>query len=193
MKKTKINDIFAKGGCIRDDGRMVHDMYLMQVKTPEQVDRAVGLLQRRRDVQGRAGRGRPRPRSKCALVEVSDAGGAAAGADRATQDADGNLRHPAAGLPRPAAARPGQRLVLRDAEPGPGGDLRPAQHRQLRARRALHDRRLRGLDRRSSKFGINYWVALVLAPLVVGALGVVDRAHAAASGCTSSTRSTACC
>jgi branched-chain amino acid transport system substrate-binding protein len=36
MKKTKINDIFAKGGFIRGDGRMVHDMYLMQVKTPEQ-------------------------------------------------------------------------------------------------------------------------------------------------------------
>jgi len=34
MKKTKINDMFAKGGFIRDDGRMVHDMYLMQVKTP---------------------------------------------------------------------------------------------------------------------------------------------------------------
>ena len=36
MKKTKINDVFAKGGFIRDDGRMVHDMYLMQVKSPEQ-------------------------------------------------------------------------------------------------------------------------------------------------------------
>jgi branched-chain amino acid transport system substrate-binding protein len=35
MKKTKINDVFAKGGVIRDDGRMVHDMYLMQVKTPD--------------------------------------------------------------------------------------------------------------------------------------------------------------
>ena len=35
MKKTKINDMFAKGGYIRDDGRMVHDMYLMQVKTPD--------------------------------------------------------------------------------------------------------------------------------------------------------------
>jgi branched-chain amino acid transport system substrate-binding protein len=34
MKKTKINDIFAKGGYIREDGRMIHDMYLMQVKTP---------------------------------------------------------------------------------------------------------------------------------------------------------------
>jgi branched-chain amino acid transport system substrate-binding protein len=36
MRKTKINDVFTKGGFIRGDGRMVHDMYLMQVKTPEQ-------------------------------------------------------------------------------------------------------------------------------------------------------------
>ena len=33
LKKTKINDMFAKNGEIRGDGRMVHDMYLMQVKT----------------------------------------------------------------------------------------------------------------------------------------------------------------
>ncbi len=32
LKKTPINDMFAKGGVIRPDGRMVHDMYLMQVK-----------------------------------------------------------------------------------------------------------------------------------------------------------------
>ncbi len=34
MKKVKFNDIFTKGGYIRDDGSMIHDMYLMQVKTP---------------------------------------------------------------------------------------------------------------------------------------------------------------
>ncbi len=34
MKKAKINDFFAKGGYIRSDGLMVHDMYVMQVKTP---------------------------------------------------------------------------------------------------------------------------------------------------------------
>ena len=34
MKKTPINDFFAKNGRIREDGRMVHDMYLAQVKTP---------------------------------------------------------------------------------------------------------------------------------------------------------------
>ncbi|MFC3107694.1 ABC transporter substrate-binding protein [Undibacterium arcticum] len=32
MKKTKVNDMFAKNGVIRPDGRMVHDMYLMEVK-----------------------------------------------------------------------------------------------------------------------------------------------------------------
>ena len=36
MKKTKVNDFFAKGGTIRDDGRMVHDMYLLQVKKPSE-------------------------------------------------------------------------------------------------------------------------------------------------------------
>ena len=35
LRKSKVNDIFAKGGYIRDDGRMVHDMYLMQVKSPD--------------------------------------------------------------------------------------------------------------------------------------------------------------
>ena len=34
MKKTPINDFFAKNGSIRADGRMVHDMYLLQVKKP---------------------------------------------------------------------------------------------------------------------------------------------------------------
>jgi branched-chain amino acid transport system substrate-binding protein len=34
MKKTPVNDFFATNGKIRDDGRMVHDMYLFQVKKP---------------------------------------------------------------------------------------------------------------------------------------------------------------
>jgi len=36
MKATPINDFFAKNGKIRVDGRMVHDMYLAQVKKPEE-------------------------------------------------------------------------------------------------------------------------------------------------------------
>ena len=35
LRKTKVNDMFAKGGYVREDGRMVHDMYLMQVKSPD--------------------------------------------------------------------------------------------------------------------------------------------------------------
>ncbi|HJT07924.1 MAG TPA: ABC transporter substrate-binding protein [Stellaceae bacterium] len=34
MRALPINDFFAHNGKLREDGRMVHDMYLMQVKTP---------------------------------------------------------------------------------------------------------------------------------------------------------------
>ncbi|MGZ5874352.1 MAG: ABC transporter substrate-binding protein [Bradyrhizobium sp.] len=36
MRETPVNDMFATGGHIRKDGRMVHDMYLAQIKTPEE-------------------------------------------------------------------------------------------------------------------------------------------------------------
>lgn len=36
MKSTPINDFFAKNGKIRENGRMIHDMYLMQVKKPSE-------------------------------------------------------------------------------------------------------------------------------------------------------------
>jgi branched-chain amino acid transport system substrate-binding protein len=36
MKATPINDMFAKNGHIREDGRMVHDMYLFEVKKPSE-------------------------------------------------------------------------------------------------------------------------------------------------------------
>jgi branched-chain amino acid transport system substrate-binding protein len=34
LKRMKINDMFAKGGYIRADGLMIHNMYVMQVKSP---------------------------------------------------------------------------------------------------------------------------------------------------------------
>ncbi|MFT4268137.1 MAG: ABC transporter substrate-binding protein [Xenophilus sp.] len=34
LKSTPINDFYAKGGVIRPDGRMVHEMYLVEVKQP---------------------------------------------------------------------------------------------------------------------------------------------------------------
>ncbi len=34
LRATKFNDMYVKDGYLRPDGRVVHDMYLMQVKTP---------------------------------------------------------------------------------------------------------------------------------------------------------------
>jgi branched-chain amino acid transport system substrate-binding protein len=36
MKKLPINDFMTKDGTVREDGRVIRDMYLMQVKTPEE-------------------------------------------------------------------------------------------------------------------------------------------------------------
>jgi len=36
LRRTKINDMFTQGGYIRADGVMIHDMYVMQVKTPQE-------------------------------------------------------------------------------------------------------------------------------------------------------------
>jgi branched-chain amino acid transport system substrate-binding protein len=36
MREMPINDFFAKNGKIREDGRMVHDMYVYQVKAPDE-------------------------------------------------------------------------------------------------------------------------------------------------------------
>src|SRR6516165_7718781 len=36
MKEIPINDFFTKGGRVREDGRVIRNMYLFQVKTPEE-------------------------------------------------------------------------------------------------------------------------------------------------------------
>lgn len=36
MAEMPVEDFFARNGSIREDGRMIHDMYLAQVKTPEE-------------------------------------------------------------------------------------------------------------------------------------------------------------
>jgi branched-chain amino acid transport system substrate-binding protein len=35
MKATPVEDFFARNGHLREDGRMIHDMRLVQVKKPE--------------------------------------------------------------------------------------------------------------------------------------------------------------
>ena len=54
MKAMPINDFFATNGRIREDGRMVHDMYLFEVKAVR-VEAALGLLQAAGHAAGRPG------------------------------------------------------------------------------------------------------------------------------------------
>jgi branched-chain amino acid transport system substrate-binding protein len=37
MRSTPVNDFFAPGARLREDGKLIHDFYLMQVKTPEEM------------------------------------------------------------------------------------------------------------------------------------------------------------
>ena len=45
MRKTPVDDFFAQGGKVREDGRMVHDMYLMRIKKPEESKQKWDLYQ----------------------------------------------------------------------------------------------------------------------------------------------------
>ena len=55
MRDMPVNDFYAKNGRVRLDGRMVHDMYFVQVKTPAEIDRTLGLLQGSGDDPRRSG------------------------------------------------------------------------------------------------------------------------------------------
>jgi branched-chain amino acid transport system substrate-binding protein len=68
MKATPINDMFATGGKIREDGRMVHDMYLVQVKAPAEVKQPWDYYKVLRTVKGDDAF-RPLSESECPLVK----------------------------------------------------------------------------------------------------------------------------
>ena len=68
MKKTPVNDFFAKNGTIRDDGRMVHDMYLLQVKKPEESKYPWDYYHVRQTIPA-AEAFQPLAASKCSLVK----------------------------------------------------------------------------------------------------------------------------
>ena len=67
MAKTPVNDMFAKDGRIREDGRMVHDMYLVKVKTPSESKGEWDLYQMVRTIPGDEAF-RPLAESQCKLV-----------------------------------------------------------------------------------------------------------------------------
>jgi branched-chain amino acid transport system substrate-binding protein len=52
MKAAPINDMFTTNGKIREDGRMVHDMYLVQVKAPADVKQPWDYYKVLRTVKG---------------------------------------------------------------------------------------------------------------------------------------------
>jgi len=68
MKELPVNDFFAKGGFIRDDGRMVHDMYLLQMKTPAESKSPWDLYKVLAIVPGPKAY-RPLSESECPLVK----------------------------------------------------------------------------------------------------------------------------
>ena len=68
MHEMPINDFFTKNGRIRQDGRMVHDMYLFEVKRPEESEgpwdyyKLVAVIPAEKAFQ-------PLSQSRCALVK----------------------------------------------------------------------------------------------------------------------------
>lgn len=68
MKATPINDFYAKGGKIREDGRMVHDMYLLQVKKPSESKEPWDYYNVRQVIKGDDAF-LPLAQSRCALVK----------------------------------------------------------------------------------------------------------------------------
>jgi branched-chain amino acid transport system substrate-binding protein len=67
MRDTPVNDAFTKNGVLRKDGRMVHDMYLVQVKTPAESKGEWDLAKIVATIPGEQAF-RPLSESKCPLV-----------------------------------------------------------------------------------------------------------------------------
>jgi branched-chain amino acid transport system substrate-binding protein len=68
MRTTPVNDMFATGGYIREDGRMVHDMYLVQIKTPAESKDPWDLVKIIKTIPGDEAF-RPLSQSECPLVK----------------------------------------------------------------------------------------------------------------------------
>ena len=66
--RNTINDMFAKNGQLREDGRMVHDMYLAQVKKPSESKSEWDLYKILRTIPGDQAY-RPLADSQCKLVK----------------------------------------------------------------------------------------------------------------------------
>jgi branched-chain amino acid transport system substrate-binding protein len=68
LKKQKINDMFAKGGYVRADGRMIHDMFLMQVKSPAESKEPWDYFKLVQTIPGEQAY-QPLAQSRCSLIK----------------------------------------------------------------------------------------------------------------------------
>jgi branched-chain amino acid transport system substrate-binding protein len=67
MRATPVSDFFARNGKLREDGRMVHDMYLMQVKQPSESKGAWDYYHVKAVIKGDDAF-MPLSRSRCGLI-----------------------------------------------------------------------------------------------------------------------------
>ncbi len=67
MRETRVDDFYSRGGQLREDGQMVHDVYLLQVKTPAESKEAWDYLRVIATVPG-AQAYAPLSESRCKLV-----------------------------------------------------------------------------------------------------------------------------
>jgi branched-chain amino acid transport system substrate-binding protein len=70
LKTMKLEDMFSQNGYVREDGRMVHDMYVVQVKKPEESKAPWDYYKVLSTIPGDEAY-RPLSRSTCTLVKKS--------------------------------------------------------------------------------------------------------------------------
>lgn len=68
MRELPVNDIFYQGGTIREDGRMMHDMYLFEVKKPAESKKPWDYYKLLAAIPAEKAF-QPLSKSKCALVQ----------------------------------------------------------------------------------------------------------------------------
>jgi branched-chain amino acid transport system substrate-binding protein len=69
MKELPVNDFFAKNGRVREDGRMVHDLYVFEVKKPEESRESWDYLKLVRTIPGDQAF-RPLSEGECPLIKA---------------------------------------------------------------------------------------------------------------------------
>ena len=170
MRALPVNDMFAKNGVVRADGRMVHDMYLLQVKTPAESKYPWDYFKVLRTIPG-VEAFRPLEKSACPLLHnavAAQEGGAAATVSGASNGLFGVSQQVLMG-----------QLLL--------GLINGAFYAVLSLGLALIFGLLNiinfahGAQYMMGSFaawlllnylGIGYWPALILAPLIVGVVGM---------------------